>query len=67
MSCYEYKILTFYPYGFLLGGKVDTDKMEHVLNQWAEEGWRVLSIFTTHKHYGGTRQIIVVMERARSL
>ncbi|GIW85530.1 MAG: DUF4177 domain-containing protein [Thermogemmata sp.] len=67
MLRYEYKVLTFYPRGLLLGSKLDTDKMEQVLNEWAEEGWRVLSIFTTQQHYSGTRQVVVILERPRSL
>ncbi|GIW85019.1 MAG: hypothetical protein KatS3mg107_0679 [Gemmataceae bacterium] len=67
MPRYEYKILTFYPRGLLLGSKVDTNQMEQVLNEWAGEGWRVLSIFTTQQHYGGTRQVVVILERTRSL
>jgi hypothetical protein len=65
MPRYEYKILTFYPRGWLRS-KVDTNQMEQVLNEWAEEGWRVLSIFTTQQHYGGTRQVVVILERTRS-
>jgi hypothetical protein len=67
MPRYEYKVLTFHPHGFLLGGKVDTSKMEQVLNEWADEGWRVLSIFATQQIHGVTRQIVVVLERIRSV
>ncbi len=62
---YEYKILTQKDRFF--SGKLSPDKLQEVLNDLAEEGWRVISL--TSAEFPGLLksrdEIIVVLERKK--
>ena len=55
----EYKVLSL-----RMPGKSSTENLEHTLNSYAAEGWRVISSSTVSSAWTlSTSQIIVLLER----
>ena len=51
----EYKVLS---------GKLDPENLEHTLNSYAAEGWRVVSTFPVSSPWSiSTSQIMILLER----
>ena len=58
----EYKVLTKEDRRW--SGKFSPETLEHTLNSYAAEGWRVVSGFTTSSPWTlSTAQIMVLLER----
>ena len=53
----------------LIGGKMSADKLEKVLNEWAEKGWQCKSVTAVEVKGrigpGGTEGVLVTFERQR--
>lgn len=62
MDQWEYKTLKYKTGGFL-GGKVNEEKFEDLLNSYGIDGWELISCFDTSVHQGQSRDIIAVMKR----
>ncbi|RAR41489.1 DUF4177 domain-containing protein [Paenibacillus sp. MDMC362] len=62
MDQWEYKTLKYKTGGFL-GGKVDEEEFEDLLNSYGIDGWELISCFDTSVHQGQSRDIIAVMKR----
>ncbi|GAA2160689.1 DUF4177 domain-containing protein [Pedococcus bigeumensis] len=64
---YEYKVVQVRE--GLIGGKMSADKLEKVLNEWAEKGWQVKSVTAVEVKGrigpGGTEGVLVTFERQR--
>ena len=64
---YEYKVVQVRE--GLIGGKMSADKLEKVLNEWAEKGWQVKSVTAVEVKGrigpGGTEGVRVTFERQR--
>jgi predicted rRNA methylase YqxC with S4 and FtsJ domains len=64
---YEYKVVQVRE--GLIGGKMSADKIEKVLNEWAEKGWQVKSVTAAEVKGrvgpGGTEGVLVTFERQR--
>ncbi|MFB4324650.1 DUF4177 domain-containing protein [Priestia sp. BR_2] len=58
----EYKTLKYKTGGFL-GGKVNEEEFEDLLNSYGIDGWELISCFDTSVHQGQSRDIIAVMKR----
>ncbi|MCP5111091.1 MAG: DUF4177 domain-containing protein [bacterium] len=61
---FEYKVLTHKDRA--LSGKFDPQKLENALNDYAEQGWRVLAATTAN--FGGMsnrQEFIAVLEREK--
>ena len=50
--------------GFMLGGKIDAQKLTDRLNQLGGEGWELVSIFDTNMLQGKTRDVFALLKRA---
>jgi predicted rRNA methylase YqxC with S4 and FtsJ domains len=64
---YEYKVVQVRE--GLIGGKMSADKLEKVLNEYAEKGWQVKSVTAVEVKGrigpGGTEGVLVTFERQR--
>jgi hypothetical protein len=64
---YEYKVVQVRE--GLIGGKMSADKLEKVLNEWAEKGWQMKSVTAVEVKGrigpGGTEGVLVTFERQR--
>jgi hypothetical protein len=64
---YEYKVVQVRE--GLIGGKMSADKLEKVLNEWAEKGWQAKSVTAVEVKGrigpGGTEGVLVTFERER--
>ena len=64
---YEYKVVQVRE--GLVGGKMSADKLEKVLNEWAEKGWQLKSVTAVEVKGrigpGGTEGVLVTFERQR--
>ena len=59
----EYKVLTKEDRRFL-SGKFSPETLEHTLNSYAAEGWRVVSSFPVASPWSiSTSQIMILLER----
>ena len=62
---YEYKVLEIREK--MIGGKMSGDKLEHVLNEHAREGWRLKAITSAEVKGrigpGGVEGLLVTFER----
>jgi hypothetical protein len=58
----EYKVLTTEDRGWT--GKFSPENLEHTLNSYAAEGWRVVSSFPVASPWSfSTSQVIILLER----
>lgn len=46
-----------------MGGKVNEEEFEDLLNSYGIDGWELISCFDTSVHQGQSRDIIAVMKR----
>ena len=63
---WEYMTLMPPATGFILGGKIDGQKLTDRLNQLGGEGWELVSVFDTNMIEGKTRDVIAVLKRSMS-
>ncbi len=65
---YEYKVVQVRE--GLIGGKMSADKLEKVLNEWAQKGWQAKAITSVEVKGrigpGGTEGVLVTFERQRT-
>lgn len=64
MDKYEYKTFRYDTKG-LWGGKVETDQFEMALNRFGDDGWKMVSSFTTAQSYGSSRSVICIFKRKK--
>jgi len=64
MTTWEYKTIELAAHGFL-GGKVDREKFDLMLNDVGRDGWELVAAFDTNQGYGATRDVIAIFKRAR--
>lgn len=62
MQKWEYKTVKIETKGFL-GGIVDTNVLDALLNQYGQQGWNLMSVFDTNSYQGASREIVVVFKR----
>ncbi|WP_339322007.1 DUF4177 domain-containing protein [Paenibacillus sp. FSL W8-0194] len=65
MEKWEYKTVKYQTGGFL-GGKVDEEEFEQLLNECGMEGWELTSCFDTSAGQGHSRDVIAVFKRKAS-
>lgn len=62
MQKWEYKTVKVETKGFL-GGIVDTNALDTLLNQYGQQGWNLISVFDTNLYQGASREIVAVFKR----
>ncbi len=62
MDKWEYKTVKVLAKG-LMGGVVDNNEFTERLNRLGEQGWELVSCFTTNQSYGSSREVTAVMKR----
>lgn len=60
---WEYKTIKLATTGFV-GGKLDEKKLDEYMNQLGEQGWELVSGFSTIGS-GNTRDVVVVFKRPK--
>ena len=64
MEKWEYKSVKLETEGFL-GGILDINDFDYELNKLGEQGWELVSCFTTNKSQGESREAIAVFKRRK--
>jgi hypothetical protein len=65
MQTWEYKTIKVDTKG-ALGGILDVDQFDGLLNQLGAQGWEMVSTFDTNQSYGASREAIAVFKRPRA-
>ena len=64
MKSWSYRVIEFNPQkGLNLGGLVNLKEIEDSLNKLGEQGWEVVSGYTTNEGYGTTKRIIYTLKK----
>lgn len=61
---WEYKTVKLRLRGFL-GGQIDKDELDGILNQAGREGWELVTVFATALYQGRTQDAAMVFKRRR--
>jgi hypothetical protein len=64
MQTWEYKTIKVQTKG-ILGGILDVNEFEGLLNQFGAQGWELVSTFDTNQVEGVSREAIAVFKRQR--
>ncbi|USG66964.1 DUF4177 domain-containing protein [Brevibacillus ruminantium] len=64
MEKWEYRSMKVHTGGFL-GGKLDVDEFQDMLNKLGAEGWELISCFDTNQSHGASREVITVFKRRK--
>ncbi|WP_420594868.1 DUF4177 domain-containing protein [Deinococcus sp.] len=62
MKRWEYQVIKF-ELGGLLGGIVDNEEMERILNRLGDDGWELVGTTGTTMQQGATRDLIGILKR----
>ena len=66
---YEYKTVSIFPEGMRVKGDDVTEKLTDLLNarcsEYAEVGWRVISVLPSMKSEGAVAKLMVTFERKK--
>lgn len=62
MEQWEYKTVKYHTGGFM-GGKVNVEELDELLNSLGFEGWELVSCFDTSQGQGQSREVISVFKR----
>lgn len=63
MERWEYRSVKIEAEG-MMGGIVNTDKLDRILNELGARGWNLVSVFDSNMTAGGaTREIVAVLKR----
>ena len=61
---WEYRTIRLGTHGFL-GGKVDDQQLEAMMNSLGESGWELVTAFDTNQAYGETRDVVVLFKKEK--
>ncbi|SMF92437.1 protein of unknown function [Paenibacillus uliginis N3/975] len=62
MVQWEYRTVKYQTGGFL-GGKVNEEELDELLNKHGYEGWELVSCFDTSQTQGQSRDVVMVFKR----
>ncbi|AKG35583.1 DUF4177 domain-containing protein [Paenibacillus durus] len=62
MNRWEYRTVKYKTGGFL-GGKLDEEDFENLLNSYGNDGWELVSCFDTSISQGQTRDVVAIFKR----
>lgn len=62
MQKWEYRTVKMNAKGFL-GGVLDTNEFDRLLNQLGQQGWNLVSTFDTNMVEGTSREFVAVFKR----
>jgi hypothetical protein len=63
MKRWEYMTVKLDTKGWLMGGVLDTNQFDTLLNRLGRDGWELVSAFDTNQAYGASREAIAVFKR----
>jgi hypothetical protein len=59
---WEYKTIKLRAKGFL-GGKIDEDQLDTMMNDLGHDGWELAATFDTTKYQGSTQDVVVIFKK----
>ena len=62
---WEYKMIKLGAQGFWLGGKIDVDKLDQLMDEMGRQGWELTSTLDVNRAYGDARIVMVIFKRPR--
>ena len=62
MKRWEYQVIKF-ELGGLLGGIVDNEEMQRILNKLGDDGWELVGTAGTTMQQGATRDFVGILKR----
>ena len=62
MRRYEYMTFSF-PAEPPFPPTLDHAELQHLLDEWGEQGWEAVGLTTTNHRWGETREVLVLMKR----
>ena len=62
---WEYKSVKLKLHGFL-GGRVDQDHLDHLLNEAGAEGWELVTGIATALYQGRTKDTVLIFKRPKT-
>lgn len=63
MKKFEYQTIIVDNKSSFLGGKVDSENLNRVLNKMGREGWELIEVVSSNKTAGETRSLVCVFKR----
>ena len=51
--------------GWFIGGVLDTDSFDSMLNSLGSQGWELISAFDTNQTNGASREVVAVFKRPK--
>jgi hypothetical protein len=63
MQKWEYKTAKLDTKGWFIGGILDTQTFDQLLNNMGRDGWELVSAFDTNQAYGASREAVAVFKR----
>jgi len=62
---WEYKTIKLKATGFWLGGKIDEDKLDRMMNDLGAAGWELAAAIDTNE-YGCTKDVVAIFKRPQN-
>lgn len=62
---WEYKTLKLKTEG-IFGGKINETKLDNFMNQLGDEGWELVTSFSTSQSFGESRDVVVIFKREKT-
>jgi hypothetical protein len=66
MMVWEYKTIKLEATGFWMGGNVDAEKLDLMMNGLGQQGWELAAALDAKVAGGNTKDVIVIFKRPRN-
>jgi len=63
---WEYKTIAIDTEGWFLGGKLDIQKLDAILNDSGADGWELIATTGTAQAYGASRLFVATFKRQKN-
>ena len=62
---WEYNTIKVDTKGWLLGGKLDDNEFELLMNELGQQGWELVNAFDTNIEGGKSRHVVAIFKRPK--
>jgi hypothetical protein len=63
---WEYKTIKLAATGFWVGGNIDAEKLDLMMNELGQQGWELAAALDTNEADGKTKDVVVIFKRPRN-
>lgn len=63
MKKFEYQTIIVDNKSSFMGGKVDSENLDQILNKMGREGWELIEVVSSNQAAGETRSLVCVFKR----